>query len=131
MSKSLLFPTVLVIVVTLVSAAYAYFRASVLATSDQIATKGLEAASRDTAVLYALVSVGVGVIGYFAFRAMFNSSPDTVQSNFLLLALGIGIMLEVMGLVVFKMRGIMDLTVLHVVHILGYGWLLPQLLLRG
>jgi hypothetical protein len=130
MSESLVIPIILALALSIVSAGYTYFRARVLASADQITAKGLAAASRDTAVFYAGVSVVVGVIGFFVFRGMFNASPGEAQRNFLLLALGIGVVLEIMAAVVFKMRGIMDLTLLHVVHIVGYGWLMPLLLVR-
>jgi hypothetical protein len=32
------------------------------------------------------------------------------------------VVFEILAAVVFKMRGFVDMTVLHVVHIVGYGW---------
>lgn len=127
MPRSLVSVAGLVLVVTLVSAVYAYFRAGALAAAEQIAAKGLPAASRDTAVFYAGVALAVGVIAYFVYRAMQGAAPDAAPGRFLLLAVGIGLVLEVMGAVVFKMRGFVDLTLLHLVHIAGFGWLLPRL----
>jgi hypothetical protein len=126
MPKSLLSVAALIMALTFVSAVYTYFRAGVIASPDQIASNGLPAASRDTAVFYAFVAILVGVIGFFVFRGMLNTSPDSAPRNFLFLAIGIGIVFEIMGAAVFKMRGLADLTLLHILHIAGYGWLLPR-----
>jgi hypothetical protein len=127
MPKSLVSVAVVVLVLAAVSAAITYLRAGVLASSEQIASKGLAAASRDTAIFYAFVAIVVGIIGFFVFRAMLHASPDVAPRNFLLLAIGIGVVLEIMGAIVFKMRGLAELTVLHILHIAAYGWLLPQI----
>jgi hypothetical protein len=119
-----------VLAVTLISAVYTYLRAGVLASADQIAAKGLAAASRDTAVFYAGVAVVVGILAYFVFRGMVNATPDAAPGRFLLLAAGIGVALEIMAVVVFKTRGLFDLTLLHLLFIAGFGWLLPQLFPR-
>ena len=126
MPKSILSIVVLVAAVMLISAAYTYVRGGELASADQIAAKGIAAARRDTAVFYAGVAVMVGVIGFFVFRGMINASPDTAAKTFLLIAIGIGVALEIMGAIVFKMRGIVELTLLHVLFIAAYGWVLPQ-----
>ncbi len=125
MSRSLASVVVLIVSLTLVSAIYTYFRAQVFTTSDQLATKGLAAARRNTAIFYAGVAVVVGIISYYVFRAMVRASPDAADGRFLLLAIGIGVALELMAALVFRMRGIADFTVLHVLHVAVYGWLLP------
>ena len=56
---------------------------------------------------------------------MVRASPDAADGRFLLLAIGIGVALELMAALVFRMRGIADFTVLHVLHVAVYGWLLP------
>ncbi|MCI0708552.1 MAG: hypothetical protein L0154_00145 [Chloroflexi bacterium] len=125
MSKSLPSVVLLVIALTIISSVYAYLRAETLTATDQLEDKGLSVARRDTAVFYAGVAVVVGIIGFFVFRAMHNASPDSAQNQFLYLAIGIGAALEIMGAIVFKMRGLADLTVLHTLYIAAYGWLLP------
>jgi hypothetical protein len=126
MPKSLLSVVVLIIAVTFVSAIYTYFRSSVIAAPDQIASKGLPVVSRETAVFYAFVAILVGIIGFFVFRGMLHSAPDSAPRNFLYLAIGIGIVFEILGAVIFKTRALADLTLLHILHIAGYGWLLPR-----
>jgi hypothetical protein len=126
MIRSLLSVSTLILVLSLASAAYTYFRAGALASADQIAAKGLASASRDTAIFYAGVAMITGIIAYFVFRAMFNAAPEVAPSRFLWLALGIGVVLEIMAAAVFKMRGILEFTVLHAAHIVGLGWLLPM-----
>jgi hypothetical protein len=126
MTRSLVSVSTIIIVLSLASAAYTYFRAGALASADQIAAKGLSVASRDTAVFYAGVALITGVIAYFVFRAMHTAAPEAAPERFLWLALGIGIVLEVMAAAVFRMRGIVDFTLLHAAHIVGLGWLLPM-----
>lgn len=125
MSKSLPSVVLLVIALTIISSAYAYLRAETLTTTEQLESKGLSAARRDTAVFYAGIAVAVGLIGFFVFRAMHNASPNSAQNQFLYLAIGIGVLLEVTGAIVFKMRDLANLTVLHALYIAAYGWLLP------
>jgi hypothetical protein len=130
MSRSLISVGAVILVVTLASAVYTYFRAGVLASAQQIAARGLTGASRDTAVFYAGVAVVVGVIAFVVFRAMANAAPDAAPGRFLLLAVAIGVVLQIMAAVVFKLRGFIDFGLLHLLHIAGFGWLLPQLMPR-
>lgn len=125
MPKSYLSVGILIVALTIVSAVYTYLRAGVLASPEQIASKGLAVARRDTAVFYAGVAVAFGVIGFFVFRGMLHASPLLAARNFLFLAIGVGVLLEIMAAIVFKMRGLLDLTVLHILFIVSYGWLLP------
>ena len=67
------------------------------------------------------------VIGFFVHRSMLAHSPATVHTSFLLLAAGIGIVFEILAAVVFKMRGIVEFTVLHIVYLLAFGWIMPML----
>ena len=127
MTTALLSIVLLIAVLAAISFVFTYFRAAVLASPDQISTKGLVLARRDTAIFYAFVAVLVGAVGYVAFQAMVNASPEFAQTQFLLLALGLGVVLEIAGAVVFRMRGIVELTLLHLLFIAAYGWLLPRL----
>lgn len=121
---------IIVLLMTAVSAAYAYFRTQSFGSLDLIAAKGVEAARRDNAVFYAAVSIVVGVIGFFVLRYLVARSGDAANLQYLYLALGSGIGLEVLAAMVFRMRGLVDFTVLHLAYIAGYGWLFP-LALRG
>jgi hypothetical protein len=115
-------------VIGVISAVLTYWRAEHLSTPENIAAKGLAAIQRDTAVFYGFMAVVVGVIAWFVYRAMFAQSPDSADSNFLLLAVGIGVVLTVLAAVVFKMRGFSELLILHIVYAAGFGWVLPRLL---
>jgi hypothetical protein len=46
---------------------------------------------------------------------------------FLFLSVGVGIVLTILAAVVFKMRGFVEFTALHVVYIAALGWLMPML----
>lgn len=126
MPRSLGSVVIVIVAVALVSGVYAYWRAGALVSPQTIAEKGLAVARRDNAIFYALVSIVIGAIGFFVFRGMLRSAPEAAQGRFLLLAAGIGAVFEIIAAIVFKMRGIVDFTVLHLLHIAGYGWLLPR-----
>jgi hypothetical protein len=125
MSTLLVRLVLLILAVAVVSGVYAFLRANTLTTPDQLAAKGLEGARWDTAVFFAGVAAVVGVLGVLVFRWMGGAATPNAARSFLLLALGIGLALEIMAAVVFKMRGLADFTVLHMVQIVGFGWLLP------
>jgi hypothetical protein len=125
MSTSLARLVLLILVVAAISGVYAYLRATTLTRPDQLAAKGLERAHWDTAVFYAGVALVVGVLGVLVFRWMGGGASPTAPRSFLLLALGIGVALEIMAAMVFKMRGLVDFTALHMLHLVGFGWLLP------
>jgi hypothetical protein len=126
MSRSSVSVAVLIAALTLVSALYTYYRAQVFTTSDQLARKGLVATRRETAIFYAGVTIVVGIVSYYIYRAMVRASPDAAAARFLLLAIAVGLALEMMAALVFKMKGIADFTVLHLLHIAVYGWMLPH-----
>jgi hypothetical protein len=72
----------------------------------------------------------VGIISFYVYRGMLVRSPLAAQTTFLFLAVGIGIGLTVLAAVVFKMRGFVEITSLHILYIAGFGWLLPILWAR-
>jgi hypothetical protein len=125
MPRSLPAVVVLIAALTIISAVYTYLRAETITPTNQLESKTLAAARRDTAVFYLILGVVVGVIGYFVFRHMHDSSPDAAPRNFLYLALGIGVVLEIMAFAVFKTRSLLDFTVLHVLYVVVYGGILP------
>lgn len=69
----------------------------------------------------------VGVIAYFVYRFLNGRSPATAESTLWIIALAFGVLFEVLAAVVIKMRGFVELTVLHVLYVFGYGWLLLRL----
>jgi hypothetical protein len=125
MSTSLVRLAALIVVVAVITGVYAYLRAGTLTTGDQLAAKGLDRARWDTAVFFAGVAVVVGAIGVLVFGWMGGAASVTAPRSFLLLAAGIGLGLEILAAIVFKMRGLGDFTVLHLIQIVGFGWLLP------
>ena len=56
--------------------------------------------------------------------------PANPQTMFLSLAIGIGVVLTVLAAVVFKMRGLVEMTTLHILYIARFGWLIPVLWAR-
>jgi hypothetical protein len=61
---------------------------------------------------------------------MLARSADTAQSTYLFLAIGVAVLLSVLAAVVFKMRGFVELTVLHILYVLGFGWIVPSMWVR-
>jgi len=79
-----------ILIVTILSALYAAFRAPALSTPEEIAPKGLAARRRELGIFYAMVPIVVGLIAFFVYRGMLARSPETAQGTFLLIAIGIG-----------------------------------------
>jgi hypothetical protein len=126
MSPSLVRLAMLILIVAAISGVYAFQRAATLIMPEQMAAKGLERARWDTTVFFVGVAVVVGILGTFVFGWMGGATSPNAPRSLLLLALGIGVALEVMAAVVFKMRGLADFTILHTVQVVGFGWLLPM-----
>ena len=72
----------------------------------------------------------VGLISFYVYRGMLVRYPANPQTTFLYLAIGIGIVLTVLAAVVFKMRGFVEMTTLHILYIAGFGWFIPALWVR-
>ena len=68
-----------------------------------------------------------GVIVVIGFVSAIFTYIRTDQTTFLYLAVGIGIVLTVLAAVVFKMRGFVEMTTLHILYIAGFGWVVPML----
>ncbi len=126
MSTALVRSVILIVGVAAISGVYAFARANALTTPDQLAAKGLAAARWDTAIFFAGVGLVVGIIGVLVYQWMGGAGSPSASRSFLLLAVGIGVALEILAAVVFKMRGLADFTALHILHIVGFGWLLPM-----
>lgn len=73
------------------------------------------------------VPVLVGPIVFYLYRSMLVRSPDTAQTTYLLLAVGLGVVFTVLAAAVFKMRGFIEFTALHVFYVVGFGWMMPRL----
>lgn len=70
----------------------------------------------------------VSPIAFFVYRAMQARMPDSVGITYLLLAAGIAIAFTLLAAVVFKMRGFVEFTALHVFYVVGLGWIMPRFL---
>jgi type IV secretory pathway TrbL component len=65
----------------------------------------------------------VGLISFFLYRFIQARSPDSAQTTFLFLAIGLVVVFTVLAAVVFKMRGFIEMTILHLVYAAGFGWI--------
>jgi hypothetical protein len=129
MSKNFLTLILIVVAVGAISAIIAYFRAGSMASTTDIASKGLAAARRSSVIFYGLfMPVLVGIITFYVLRFMNARWPATAETSILWLAIVIALLFTVMAAVVFKMRGFAELTALHVLYVGSFGWLLPRLL---
>ncbi len=118
----------LIVVLGVLSAGLTYVRAANMSPLADIESKGLAAVQRSNIGFFGvMIPVLVGVITFFVYRGMLARSPATVHSSFLLLAVGIGVALTVLAAVVFKMRGFVEFTVLHVAYVAALGWIMPML----
>ena len=128
MNKNWLVVIGVMVIVGLISALFTYWRTEKMASPTDIASKGLAAVQKGNIIFYGFfMPVLVGLISYYVYRGILARSPDTAQTIFVSLAIGIGIVLTVLSAVVFKMRGFFEMTTLHLLYIAGFGWFTPML----
>ena len=128
MNKNWLVVIGVMVIVGLISALFTYWRTEKMASPTDIASKGLAAVQKGNIIFYGFfMPVLVGLISYYVYRGIPARSPDTAQTIFVSLAIGIGIVLTVLSAVVFKMRGFLEMTTLHLLYIAGFGWFTPML----
>ena len=128
MDKNFLNIAAIVIVIAVVSALLVYWRAEHFGAVDDIANRGLSTVRREAVLFYGVLPLFFGGIAWFAYKAMYNHSPQDAQTYFLLLALGLGVVFTVMAAMVFKMRGFSEFVTLHLIYLAGFGWVLPRVL---
>jgi hypothetical protein len=130
MSKNIFILIGVMAVVGLISALLTYFRTEKIASPADIVSKGLAAVQKGNVIFFGLfVPVLVGTIAFYVYRSMLLRSPDTAQTMYLLLAVGIAIVFTVLAAVIFKMRGFVEFTALHIFYVAGFGWIMPKLLI--
>jgi hypothetical protein len=128
MSKNIFILISVMVVVGLISALLTYLRAEKMSPQADLLQKGLAAVQRGNLIFFGLfVPILVGPIAYYVYRNLLARSPDSAQTTYLLLAVGIGVLFTVLAVLVFKMRGFVELTLLHVLYIAGFGWIMPRL----
>jgi hypothetical protein len=69
-----------------------------------------------------------GFISFYVFRFMNTRWPASAETSLLWLAIGIAVLFTVMAAVIFKMRGFVELTFLHILYVAIFGWLMPKLI---
>lgn len=120
----------IMLVIGVLSAIIAMVRTASFATPEEIAAKGMAALRRERLIFYGIyMPLGVGIISFFVYRFMSARWPASVDTNFLLLAFGMAVLLSVMALAVFKGRAFVEFTLLHILYVAGFGWLMPRLFL--
>lgn len=128
MSKNIFVVIGVMVVIGLLSALLTYIRTEKMSSPTDIASKGLAAIQRGNLIFFGLfVPILVGPIAYYVYRSLLARSPDSAQTTYVLLAVGIGIVFTVLAAIVFKMRGFIEFTALHVLYIAGFGWIMPRL----
>jgi len=127
MNRNLVTLTGLVIAVGLISALLTYVRAGKMSPPADIASKGLASVQRGNIIFFGVcMPLLVGAISFLIYRGMLARSADTARTTFLFLALGSAVILSVLAAVVFKLRGFVEFTVLHILYVAGFGWILPS-----
>ena len=117
------------VVIGLISALLTYIRTEKMASPVELASKGLAAIQKGNVIFYGIfMPILVGSLALFAYRGLLSRSPDTAQTTYLLLAAGIAIVFTILAAAVFKMRGFVELTTLHILYVAGFGWIMPKLL---
>lgn len=129
MSKNIYILVGVMVAIGLISALLTYLRTEKMAAPADLASKGIAALQRGNVIFFGLfMPVLVGSIAFYIYRGMLAHSPSTAPTTYLLLAVGIGILFTILAAVVFKMRGFVEFTALHVLYIAGFGWIMPRLL---
>jgi hypothetical protein len=127
MNKNLLILVGVMVVIGLISALLTYVRAGKMSPQADIASKGVAAVQKGNIIFFGVVMpLVVGIIAFFVYRGMLARSADTAPTTFLYLAIGIAVVLTIMAAVVFKMRGFVELTSLHVLYVAGFAWIIPM-----
>ena len=128
MSKNIFILIGVMVAVGFVSAVLTYFRTEKMSPLTDITSKGLAAVQRGNLIFFGLfMPILVGPIAFFVYSNMLARSSGGAQTTYLLLAVGIGIVFTILAAAVFKMRGFVEFTVLHVLYITGFGWTMPRL----
>lgn len=128
MNKNLLVLIGVMVVVGLISALLTYLRAEKMSPLADITSKGVAAVQKGNIVFFGVVMpLAVGIIAFFVYRGMLARSAATAPTTFLFLSIGIAIVLSILAAVVFRMRGFVELTALHVLYVAGFGWIIPML----
>ena len=126
MNKNFLILLGVMVIVGFISALLTYFRSEKMASPTDVATKGLAAIQKGNLIFYGLfMPVLVGLISFYVYRGMLAHYPQSAQTIFLSLAIGLGIVLTILAAVVFKMRGFFEMTTLHLLYVASFGWLTP------
>jgi hypothetical protein len=118
----------LLAVVGSLSAVLTYIRAGNMSPLTDIRSKGLATVQKGNLLFFGIeIPLLVGVITFFVYHGMLARSAATVHGTFLLLAVGIGIILTILAAVVFKMRGLAEFVLLHIMYVVAFGWIMPML----
>jgi hypothetical protein len=129
MPKNVIVVIGIILALGIVSGFLAYLRASVLASPADLEAKGLQAVRKQTTIFYAVyVPILAGVIAYFLYRFVSTRWPATAESTFLIIVIAIAVIFEIMAAIVFKMKGLVEFTILHILYAFSLGWLMPRLL---
>lgn len=128
MSKNIYLLIGVMVITGVVSALLTYIRTERMAPPADLVSKGLAALQKGNVIFYGLfMPLLVGSIAFYVYRGMLTRSPDTAQTMYLALAAGIAVVLTILAAVVFKMRGFVELTALHLFYVAGFGWIMPKL----
>jgi hypothetical protein len=129
MSKNIYILIGVMLVIGFLSALLTYIRTEKMASPVEIASKGLAAVQKGNVIFFGLfMPMLVGSIAFYVYRNMFVHSPAAAPTAYLLLAAGIAIVFTILAAVVFKMRGFIEFTALHVLYMAGFGWVMPKFL---
>jgi magnesium-transporting ATPase (P-type) len=129
MAKNVYILIGVMLVIGLISALLTYIRTEKMASPADIASNGLAALQRGNVIFFGLfMPVVVGPIAFIVYRGILARSPDGAETTYLLLATSIAIVFTILAALVFKMRGFVEFTALHIFYVAGFGWMMPRLL---
>ena len=117
--------------VGILTAAIVLIRAKNFADAAEISAKGAFGAGLQTALGYLIGAVIFGAIAVFTYQWMAGRWPENIKDLFLKLAIGLGIFFTILAFVVcplIKLNRAPEFTLMHVLWVGGFGWLMPMLI---
>jgi hypothetical protein len=127
MLTNLIITAAITLLVAALTGVLVYRRSERMSSSTDPA-KGSEAKRAETTRFFVVVTILIGVVSFFVYRWFLGRFPETAELAFLELAIGIGVLLTVLALFFFR-KAFVEMTVLHVLNVLAFGWIMPKLII--
>jgi hypothetical protein len=120
-----------VLPMTLISGSIAYWRGKELADRYTVAARGLEAARKQAALVYAIFTLVLGAAASLLYSALVQATPESARTAYILISLGVGGFLSLIEAILRPRRAMKAAAAvisLYLLWTLGYGLLVPAII---